>query len=58
MAGRLIDAEKKLEELEKRIVDAEAKQVTYNLQTKIMWVSAGGGAMSLFAYILQLIFKR
>jgi hypothetical protein len=57
MARRLTDAEKQLGELEKRLEAAEKKQVKYNVYIVIMWICAGGVAMAIFNYVLQLIFK-
>jgi hypothetical protein len=58
MAGRLTEAEDKLELLEQRLEAAEKKQVKYNLYIIIMWICAGGVAMATFNYILSLVFKK
>ena len=65
IAARLMDAEKRVVELdldfraaeqrfEKRLMDAEKKQIKYNVQTSVMWACLGAVAMGIFMYILQL----
>lgn len=58
MVARLITAEQQLEKLELRVNDAEKKQVKYNVYTRLMWLLSGGIISIIFAYILELIFKK
>lgn len=58
MAQRLTQAEKSLELLEIRLESAEKKQTRYNVYIVIMWICAGGVAMSVFNYVIQLAFKK
>ena len=65
IAARLIDAEKRVIELEdnfrkaeqrfeKRLIETEKKQIKYNVYTVIMWACLGAVAMGIFMYIIQL----
>lgn len=58
MIARLVTAEQQLEKLELRVNDAEKKQIKYNVYTKLMWLLSGGIISIVFAYILELIFKK
>lgn len=58
IVARLLTAEQQLEKLEVRVNEADKKQIKYNVYTKLMWVLAGGIISIIFAYILELIFKK
>ncbi len=58
MVLRLENAEQQIEEFQLRLVNAEKKQIKYNVYTVIMWVLAGGCASMIFAYIVNILFHR
>lgn len=58
MAARLIMAEEELERLKVTVSEIDKKQIKYNLYTRLMWVMGGAIISIVFAYILQLIFKK
>lgn len=58
MTRRLEDAEKELLEFDKRLAEAEKKQIRYNVYTVIMWACVGATGMAIFAYLVQFVFSK